>query len=156
MWICQASLTASTRPDGRRPYNSSLENTSLKFARERTDLLLLDTSGTKSERGTQQERLIRRFGLPEKDQRMIITFAAALFVAVSTIAFASVVLTFVHYGARVSQLRREIGDCRDFMEIRVVQRAPTMHAGLTLASAAPRMARRPAQTSIPVALRAAA
>ncbi len=83
---------------------------------------------------------------------MIISFAGALFATVITIAFASLVLTIVRYGARVSQLRREMGDCREFIEMRVVQRG----LRVPLAGAAPRIVLRRAQTSVPVALRAAA
>jgi hypothetical protein len=87
---------------------------------------------------------------------MIITFAGALLAAICTIAFASMVRTFAQYGARVMQLRSEIVGCRDFIEMRVVQRAPTMAIALPLEAAGPRKARRPVQTSVPVALRAAA
>jgi hypothetical protein len=70
---------------------------------------------------------------------MTISFAAGLLAMIGLVAWSAMGLTFARYGSRVLALGREREACREFIEMRMIQR-PTapLRAAVPLRAAATR------------------
>jgi hypothetical protein len=83
---------------------------------------------------------------------MTITLAGVLLAAIAVIVGSTMARTFSRYGARVSGLGQDLAECREFIELRMVQRPTTPLRALV----SPGLAVRRVSPAEPIALRAAA